>query len=372
MTLVLCATPTAADNAASAKRVLLLYGESRLLSSIVVADEALRSTLTARSPTPIHFHTEYLESLSGTAGPSFEPELARLLTKKYARTKPDVIIAGRGAARFVLERRASIFPNVPVVLFGVERSALQASNLGPGVVAVFATPEWAPTLELALGLHPDTRRVLVVHGSAPLDRSWEALARRDLAAHEQRVEIRHLPRRPLDGLLADVGAQPAGTVILVGSILSDGDGRSVGAISAVERMSKVSPRPIYGLLEPLLGHGIVGGRLLNPPEQGVKAADLALRILGGERLGPGDSADNVGAAYMFDARQLARLGISETALPAGSVVRFREPSLWNLYGWPFIAGLWVVAVETALIAGLLIERRRRHTAQRALAARLHF
>ncbi|HEY3101254.1 MAG TPA: ATP-binding protein, partial [Methylomirabilota bacterium] len=253
-----------------------------------------------------------------------------------------------------------------------ERSALQASNLGPGVVAVFATPEWAPTLELALGLHPDTRQVLVVHGSAPLDRSWEALARRDLAAYEQRVEVRHLARLPLDRLLEEVARLPEGTVILIGSVLSDGEGRSVGAISAVERMSQVSPRPIYGLFEPLLGHGIVGGRLLAPRAHGEKAAELALRILGGESLAPGDSADNVGSAYMFDARQLARLGIPETTLPAGSVVRFREPSLWNLYGWPFIAGLWVVAVETALIAGLLIERRRRHTAQRALAARLHF
>ena len=363
-------TPAAADNGASSKTVLLLYGESRLLPSIVVADESLRSTLTARSPTPIHFHTEYLESLSSAAGPSLEPELARLLTKKYARAKPDVIIAGRGAAHFVLERRASIFPNVPVVLFGVERTAKSA--LGPGAVAVSATPDWAATLELALRLHPDTRRVVVVHGAGPLDRAWEAQARRNLAVYEPRIEVRHLAGLPLDTLLAEVSGLPAGTVILVGSVISDGIGRTVGAISAVERMASVSARPIYGLFEPLLGHGIVGGRLLTPSAHGVKAAELALRILSGESLGPGDSADNVGSAYMFDARQLTRLGISETALPPGSVVRFREPSLWKLYGWPLVAGLWVVAVETALIGGLLIERRRRHAAQRALAARLRF
>ena len=190
-------TPAAADNGASSKTVLLLYGESRLLPSIVVADESLRSTLTARSPTPIHFHTEYLESLSSAAGPSLEPELARLLTKKYARAKPDVIIAGRGAAHFVLERRASIFPNVPVVLFGVERTAKSA--LGPGAVAVSATPDWAETLGLALRLHPDTRRVVVVHGAGPLDRAWEAQARRNLAVYEPRIEVRHLAGLPGEG-----------------------------------------------------------------------------------------------------------------------------------------------------------------------------
>jgi len=372
ITLAISATTTAAEDHARAKTVLLLYGESRLLPSIVLVDEAVRAALTARSPTPVHFHTEYLESLNGAAGASFEPELARLLDKKYARLKPDVIIAGRGAARFVLERRTAIFPNVPVVLFGFERAALPTSDLGAGIVGVFASPDWVATLELALAIHPDTRRVIVVHGAAPIDRSWEAQARRDLAVYGRRVELRHLTGLPLNTLLSEVARLPEQTVILVGSVLSDGNGRAVGALAAVEQMSKVSPRPIYGLFESLLGQGIVGGRLLSPAAHGMKAAELARRILDGERLGPDDSADNVGSAYMFDARQLVRLGVSETALPAGSVVRFREPSLWSLYRWPLVAGLSLLGVETALIAGLLIERRRRRVIQKALAARLRF
>jgi len=74
--IVCLASASASDEIAEAKTVLLLYGESRLLPSIVAADEAIRATLTARSPRPITFHTEYLESLSGRPGASFEPELA--------------------------------------------------------------------------------------------------------------------------------------------------------------------------------------------------------------------------------------------------------------------------------------------------------
>ena len=366
------AAPAPAEDAAEPKTVLLLYGESGLLPSIVIADEAIRATLTARSPRPVRFDTEYLESLSDAGGTSFEPELARLLSKKYAHAKPDLIIAGRGAARFVLERRAQIFPGVPTVLIGLGRAELPTADPGPGVTAVFASLDWAATLDAALTLHPGTRRVVVVHGTSPIDREWMAQARRQLARYEQRVQVQHLAGLPLEALLAEVARLPEGTLVLVGSILTEGGGPSLGARVVVQQMVNVSSRPIYGVFESLLGHGIVGGRLLSPAAHGVKAAELALRILDGERLGLGDSVDDAGSSHMFDARQLARWGISERELPAGSVVRFREPSLWSLYRWQLIGGLSLVALETALIAGLLVERRRRRVAQRALAARLRF
>ncbi len=370
--IVCLASASASDEIAEAKTVLLLYGESRLLPSIVAADEAIRATLTARSPRPITFHTEYLESLSGRPGGSFEPELARLLRKKYAHARPDVVIAGRGAANFVLERRAEIFPGVPVVLVGLSRATLGNREVGPGIIGVFAAPEWAATLDVALALHPGTRRVMVVHGGSSIDREWTARAGEELAPYERRVEVRHVAGLPLEKLLAEVARLPEGSIVLVGSVLADAGGRPLGARLVVQQMTKVSARPIYGVLDLLLGDGIVGGRLLVPAAHGVKAAELALRILDGETLRFNDSVENVGSAYMFDARQLARRGISEAALPASSIVRFREASLWTLYRWPLIGGLSVVALETALIAGLFVERRRRRVAQQALGARLRF
>jgi PAS domain S-box-containing protein len=361
-----------ADEAATTQTVLLLYGESRLLPSIVAADEAIRATLTARSPRPLTFHTEYLESLAGPHGASFEPELARLLGKKYADVKPDVIIAGRGAADFVLARRAEIFPGVPLVLLGLGRASLATRGAGPGVVAIFTAPEWAATLDVAVALQPGTRRVMVVHGGSSIDREWAARARQELAPYERRVEVQHVTVASLETLLAEVARLPDGSIVLVGSVIADTGGRALGARLVVQEMSKVSPRPIYGLLDRLLGDGIVGGRLLVPAAHGVKAAELALRILDGETLNLPDSVENVGSAYMFDARQLARWGISESALPASSIVRFREISLWTLYRWQLIGGLSIVVIETALIAALLVERRRRRMAQQALGARLRF
>src|ERR1043166_8436831 len=47
----------ARDDVPSSYRVLLLYSETRLTPSVVRTDQALRSTLEARSPRPVHFYT---------------------------------------------------------------------------------------------------------------------------------------------------------------------------------------------------------------------------------------------------------------------------------------------------------------------------
>ena len=118
-----------------------------------------------------------------------------------------------------------------------------------------------------------------------------------------------------------------------------------------------------------MGGGIVGGHVVSFHTQGVRAAELAARVLGGDRPRPADGAASL---YVFDWRQLRRWGLDEARLPAGSEVRFREPSPWDQYKWPVLGGVALVALQAALIVGLLVNRRQRRRAQKALAERLRF
>jgi PAS domain S-box-containing protein len=69
---------------------------------------------------------------------------------------------------------------------------------------------------------------------------------------------------------------------------------------------------------------------------------------------------------LFDWRQLRRWGIREQSLPPGSVVRFREPTLWDAYRWPVVGGISVCLAQAVLIAGLLVHRRKWRRAERAV------
>src|SRR4029079_8235238 len=73
------------------------------------------------------------------------------------------------------------------------------------------------------------------------------------------------------------------------------------------------------------------------------------------------------ATPKYDWRQLQRWGISESRLPHGSEVLFREPSPWQKYRVESSIVVAALLLQAGLIFWLIVEHRRRHTAE--LAAR---
>jgi hypothetical protein len=72
------------------------------------------------------------------------------------------------------------------------------------------------------------------------------------------------------------------------------------------------------------------------------------------------------AAPVYDWRELKRWNISEDRLPSGSVVEFREPSLWEQYRWYLIGSIVLILLQAVLITGLIVNGLKRHRAEKAL------
>ena len=355
-----------ADAPAAPKTVLVLFEETRALAAVAETDDAIRSTLQTGSTLPIRLYTEYL-GLSWFPDEARELALRDLLQKTYAARRPDVVVVwGSGGLGFVLRHHAAMFEGAPIVFCAVDPALLPQLDAGSGVTGVARRIDWTGSLDLIQRLHPGTREVAIVTGSGPLDVRWEAEARRDLAGYP--VRITYLARQPMPELLETVESLSTGTAILYGAVLRDGAGRPYLPHEVLELMVKASRVPIYAVTPAMLGRGAVGGRFLDFAAQGVTAARLALRVLGGERLGPADIvvADN---PYLFDWHQLRRWGIDESRLPAGSEVRFRQASIWDLYKTHIIAAVVVIATQSALIAMLLVQRARRQRAEDQARAR---
>jgi signal transduction histidine kinase len=77
-----------------------------------------------------------------------------------------------------------------------------------------------------------------------------------------------------------------------------------------------------------------------------------------------------GDADRVDWRELKRWNISESKLPPGSKIHFREFSLWEQYHWQMIAVLAVLLAQAAMITWLFLEHRRRQFAELELRQRL--
>ena len=317
------------------RQVLLLYAESRLAPAIVEADAALRSTVSLGLGAPVVFYTEFLD-LPPTPSVVFERRLRDLLRAKYQEVHLDLIVAmAPNALRFAVDYRAELAPGAPIVFMAVV--AAGDLELPSDVTGVQMTIDAMDTLGAALRLQPGTRRVVVVGGTSALDKRRVAVARAAFAAAPAHLEFTYVTDLPLDAVAANLAALPDGTIVLLSAFTRDGAGRNLTTPEALERLVERSRVPIYGMGDTLMGHGIVGGRLIDFEMQGVRAGELGLRLLRGEKLGPADIVTRNTNTYAFDWRQLQRWGLKEDRLPPGSVIRFRELSAWERYRWPSIA-----------------------------------
>ncbi len=353
-------TATAADDDRH-RQVLLLYAESRLLPAIVSADATFRSTLSSSLGAPVDFRTEFLD-LPATPNASYERRLRDLLRLKYEGVHFDlVVVLAVRALRIALDYRGELAPGAPVVFMAVD--AIDLPELPPDVTGVLLNLDWMDTLGAALRLQPETRHVVVVGGTSAIDQRFLASARAAFAGVPAPLEVTYLTGPPLEAVAAQLAALPAGTIVIQSSFTRDGADRNLTTPVALEQLAKVSRVPVYGLGDTQMGHGIVGGRLVDFDLQGERAGELGLRLLRGEKLGPADIVTRNTNTYTFDARQLKRWGLDERRLPPGSVIRFREPSAWERYRWPIGGGVALVLVQASLIAGLMIQRGRRKHAE---------
>ena len=368
---LLCGAPSSPVRVVRpARTVVLLYPEARLLPEILAVEDAIRPALDPDGA--VSLYTEYLD-LARATDEQYERQVIALLREKYATQRVDLIMpVAFPALRFFLSHRAELFPGVPAVFCAANLDAVAGLDLGSDITGVRLPSEWGATLEAALALQPGTKRAVVISGTSATDQNLQAAAAHDLARYRDRVEITYLGGRPIGRLLAEVAALPKDTVVLFVSLLRDQAGRLFTDPEAVSLIARASSVPVYSWSETHLGHGIVGGRLASFGTQGARAAELAVRVLGGERPGTLPVVDGSGTAYMFDERQLRRWGLSASRLPAGSIVRYQDASLWDLYGWNIVgAGALVVALAL-LSTGLLIERSGRRRAEVSLGERLRF
>ena len=363
---------TAAAASKPAKNILLLYSYQSVLPANIEWDGAIRSALKSTTAKPIKFYTEFLD-LAQFPDQSYLQSLIDLLQNKYARRKIDLLIpVGDLAFDFLLAHGNSLFPGVPMVFCAAEKNEVKALERPKNTTGVAGWIDVRGTLAAALKLQPQTAHVAVVGGTAKTDRRFQQAAIEALRPYKSQLEIIFLIDMPMDQILTKVANLPPKTIVLYLSLLRDSAGNDFLPRDALVLVAQAANAPVYSLWETLLGHGIVGGHLMSFKAQGSMAGGVGHRILDGEK------PENIPILYegtnlyLFDWRQLQRWGLGERDLPPGSMVRFKEPSLWEEHKREVIGTAVAFCLLGLLIIVLLINLGRRRRAERILARRLEF
>jgi signal transduction histidine kinase len=354
---------TTQGDAPQARRVLILHTDRVDLPANLTLDPIIRAALTAGGVGRIDLYAEYLD-VSRFPGDDHARRQSEFLRQRYADKKPEVVISiSDSAVDFLIRHGAGLFPGTPIVVGSTERRGIRNWPLPPGITGAVSTVQFRTTLELMMALHPNTRRVLILAGTSGVDRYWARQMIDDARAVAPSVELVDTGPLSMAQLLKELGSQPPQTVILYHTLFRDGAGETFLPAQLVPVFTKAANAPLYGVYTTQIGLGIVGGHLWSFEKQGAKVAEIALRILRGERAEDIPLVDYDGNEYMFDWRQLTRWGIDEARLPPGSVVRFRQATSWELYRWQIVAACAVIAIQGALIAMLLWQRRQRRQAE---------
>jgi PAS domain S-box-containing protein len=373
LTLFLLTSQSATAASQNARHVLLIYADEKDLPMNLIVDGRLRSCFREKLGDGVVLFSEYLD-ISRFPDGRFPRKQLEFLHERYSAHGLDLIVViDHPALDQVQLHRDWFFPATPVVFCCVTEAEYKARKIAPGVTGIPAALNYMPTLELALKLHPGTRRVVVIAGATKYDAETVADVRRDFRPFEDRVEFRYLVGLPMADLRQEVSRLSGGTIIIYLSIAQDGAGTFFHPREALVQVSQVASVPIYGYYDSYLGHGIVGGFLASFEIEATNATRLGLRILAGEKPDGLPPHEATSCAYMFDWRQLGRWGIDEADLPPGSVVRFRDPSFWDVYKWHVIIVLSLCALQAALIVGLLVQRAsRRGTEEKIRQAEVRF
>ena len=313
----------------------------------------------------LELFTEFLDS-SRFPQTEHRMRMQQLLQDKYAATRIDLVVSTSPfALNFVLEHRASLFPRAPVVYALVSNLELPPRPIPPDVIGIVDRFDPAKTLDMARRLQPHARRVVIVTGADAFDKMWEDIARRDLHTNEGGLEFDYLSGLPLSRLLQKVAGLPRDTIVLFLTVMRDGAGETFRSPDVAQKVAAAAGAPVYSVFPSYFGLGLVGGYMNSFEAVGEQTAATALQILSGERSQPRAALGPEGA-YLADWRQLQRWGLSESRLPTGAVVRFREMSAWEAYRWYIIGGGGVLVLQALLIASLLLNRAARRHAERDL------
>ena len=348
------------------KRVLIISTGSRLSPGFTLMDRAILEAMGNNPSNPVDTYAENLDILRFPTD-RFQRTFRDYLTEKYAEQPPDLIIlvfiGSLGVSGTLLHE---IFPGAPVVVAGATEEEVRADQFRSPVSGVVFRVNPRATLEAIFLLQPETRHVVVIGGTADVDRQVLDRVKEAARLFEGRARFDFWDNRSMAELRQAVTTLPSHTVILFSRTFRDGSGQAVISTQVGQSIAEWANVPVYVMTSTALGTGAVGGSLSNIDAIGKRAGEMARLILSGTPPASLPLETDTGIVPTFDWRALKRWSISESRLPPGSEVRFKPQSMWEQYRWYIIAALIIIGLQAAMIGDLLLQRWRRRRVEAEL------
>ncbi len=313
----------------------------------------------------IDLRIEYLDT-KRVDNAQYLDQVKKLYQTKYKDARLDLILSSDDAAlNFLFKNADSLFPDVPVVFVGAnffDNSRLAGYERFTGVSE---EADISGTLDVALSIHPNVRKVVVVNDTTTTGKIVHEILE-DVIPQYPQITFELLEDVTIQEVQSRTGSLTSDTLVLLTIFSRDKAGTFFEYDQYTTLVAQSSAVPVYGTWDFSLGYGIVGGKLTSGYTEGQRAAKMAIRILNGESPRTIPVEKQTQSQYMFDYNTLEKWNINISRLPEGSLVIDRPISFYEQNTgliWTIIIGFVLMLF---VIAFLLVNNNQRRIAQEQL------
>ncbi len=347
------------------KRILVLNSYHKGLSWTDSVVKGIDSVLGTEGRN-IELHYEYMDS-KRYYSPEYIQKVREVLNFKFQGIRFDVVIASDNTAfEFLRHYHKDLFPETPVVFCGINNfSELMLKDYGlfTGIVEEI---DIKSTLEIALKLHPDIKEVVFINDTTTTGIAVKSEVLEIAPLFEDRVDFVFIEDFYIEELKERVWKLPRSSIILLSVVTRDKSGQFFPYEESLAHIYSESSVPIYSFWDTYLGKGIVGGMLTSGYQQGKTAAQIALRILAGERVETIPVVRDSPNSYMFDYGQLKLFNLNEADLPEGSIIINQPDTLYSRHKTLVHTTVFTITSLMLTIIALLTVISYRKKMERAL------
>jgi len=322
--------------------------------------EGIRETF-QKSGKNIYLQVEYMDSKR------YEDEkLSSILFDyykyKFRSTDFDlIVVSDNHAYDFINQHGAQLFPNVPVVFSGVNDVAPEAVPMRDRMTGILEEFDVLENITMAMRFHPGKKRLVVIG-----DQSLTGVA----IANQVRARVPELPRDmqvefldefTLEELIGKVQSASGDSIFFFIPFYKDVGEGVYSAQDLLQIVWRTTGVPLYGAWEFLLGHGLVGGKMVSGYAHGRAVAEMGLRVLAGESPASIPVISSPEEPPKFDYQVLMQLGINQKLLPPDSIVVNGPSPFYSINRhqfWTIIISLLILSMVLVILVINIWERKQ--------------
>ena len=269
------------------------------------------STLNSNKKTRKQISTEYLDTKRKSYTPEYIKHFTNYLRVKYADYKPDLIyVSDDNATQFALNELTHIFPATPVIFSGVNDFSILGTINRSEVTGVFEAKELAPNLDLVHAIDKSVDEILIVGDDSNTYRAIKRDAMEQLKNHHG-IKATYIANKQIDNVTTQLRSSTLKYLFLttIGGFINT-DGKNLTLAESIAKISGSGKFIIISMEDTYLLDGVLGGYVTSGENQGLSAAELALKYERGVAIKDIAAILNSPNIYVFDYKELSKNNIN--------------------------------------------------------------